>query len=199
MKISVISDIHENFHNLILSLTKMNEQKVDYIICLGDLMNAGIAKVIAMQEIPAFFIWGNNDGDKVAIINAANSEGSNLKWSDNTYDFLELGGKKLFLTHYNNLALPMAKSGEYDAVFYGHNHLKKVEKIDGVHVVNPGELAAQKTGEATFAIYDTESNEVEIVSLEGTVTLKSELVDQYFRDNMDKLDFRSKASFSYDK
>jgi len=199
MKITVLSDIHENFHNLILALQKIEEKKVEYIICLGDLMNSGIAKILAAQEVPSFLVWGNNDGEKVEIMNAAHREGSNLTVSLNTYDFLELGGKKIFISHYDNLAVPMAKSGLYDAVFYGHNHLKKNEKINNVHVVNPGELCAQKTGISSFAIYDTDANEIEMIELEGIISLKSELVDKYFKDNMDKLGFRSKDSFSYDK
>lgn len=199
MKIAVISDVHENFHNLILALKKIEEQEVDYILCLGDLMNAGIAKILSIQKIPTFLIWGNNDGEKVDVMNAAYKKDSNLKVSLNTYDFLEFEGKKIFITHYNDLALPMARSGEYDAVFYGHNHLRKIELIDNVHVVNPGEIAAQKTGIASFVIYDTSKNSIEMIELDGSISLKSELVDKYFKDNMEKLDFRSKASFSYDK
>ena len=52
MKIAIISDIHENFHNLILALQEIQKREVEQIICLGDLMNAGVAKVMATQAIP---------------------------------------------------------------------------------------------------------------------------------------------------
>ena len=58
MKIAIISDIHENFHNLILALQEMEKQGIQQIICLGDLMNSGIAKILATQTIPVFMIWG---------------------------------------------------------------------------------------------------------------------------------------------
>ena len=195
MKIGVISDIHENFHNLILSLNEMERQDVEYIICLGDLMNAGIAKILSIQNIPSFLIWGNNDGEKVDIVKASYRENSNLEVSLNTYDFLHFGGRSIFICHYDDLAEPMALSKKYDAVFYGHNHLKKIEKIGDCWVVNPGELCAQKTGVSTFAIYDTSSNDVELIELEGSISLKSQLVDDYMNTHKDKLDFRSKASF----
>jgi len=67
MKIAIISDIHENFHNLILALQEIEKHDIEQIICLGDLMNAGIAKILATQKIPVFMIWGNNDGEKVDI------------------------------------------------------------------------------------------------------------------------------------
>jgi len=195
MKLAILSDIHENFHNLILALKECEKQKVEQILCLGDLMNAGVAKILAAQNIPCFMIWGNNDGEKVDIMHAAYSEGSNLKVSLNTYDFLEFDEKKIFITHYDNLAEPMALSGLYDAVFYGHNHLLKKEKINERHVVNPGEICAQKTGNSTFAVYDTTENTVEIVNLENHISLKSKLVSNYFEENMDKLNFRSKDAF----
>ena len=129
MKIAIISDIHENFHNLILALQEIQKREVEQIICLGDLMNAGVAKVMATQAIPVYMIWGNNDGEKVEITLASKAEGSVLTVSLNTYDFLNYGGKRIFVTHYDNLAKPMAKSGEYDAVFFGHNHVQSLSLI----------------------------------------------------------------------
>jgi len=195
MKLAIISDIHENFHNLILALHKIEELEAECIICLGDLINAGIAKVLAIQNMPVYMIWGNNDGEKTDIVKASYRDGSALKVSLNVYDFLEIGGRKIFISHYDDLAAPMARSGDFDAVFYGHNHLAAVENINDTLVVNPGELAAQKTGEASFAIYDTDSNIVELITLENTISLKSELVDTYFRENREALNFRSEQSF----
>jgi len=195
MRIAVISDIHENFHNLIRSLEEMENRGVEQILCLGDLMNAGVAKILAHHSIPTFLIWGNNDGEKVDIVKASYREGSQLTVSLNTYDFLELGGKKIFISHYDDLAKPMAESGRYDAVFFGHNHIASEEKVENCHLINPGEICAQKSGKSTMAIYDTEKNNVEMIELENIISLKSDLVDEYFRTNMDRLGFRSKDSF----
>ncbi len=195
MKVAVISDIHENFHNLILALQDISAKEVDCIICLGDLINAGIAKVLSIQEVPVYMIWGNNDGEKTDIVRTAFREGSKLKVSLNVYDFLELDGRNVFVSHYNDLAMPMAKSGMYDAVFYGHNHIRKIETIGSTLVANPGELGAQKSGVASYILYDTESNQAELIELEGSISLKSDLVDQYFRDNKEALNFRSAESF----
>lgn len=197
MKIGVISDIHENFHNLVRALEKMEELGVEQILCLGDLMNAGIAKILVHHTVPSYMIWGNNDGEKVDIVKASFREGSNLTVSQNVYDFVEFGGKKIFMTHYDDLAYPMAESGRYDAVFYGHNHIAKADKINDCHVVNPGEISAQKSGKANLAIYNTDKNSVELITLDNIVTLKSDYIDKYFRDNMERLGFRSKDSFNH--
>ncbi len=197
MKLGIISDIHENFHNLIRALEKMEAEGVEHILCLGDLMNAGIAKILAHHTVPTYMIWGNNDGEKVDIVRASFRKESKLKVSLNTYDFLELGGRKIFLSHYDDLAEPMAQSGNYDAVFFGHNHIQSQKQIGDCLVVNPGEVCAQKTGTAGIAIYDTADNSAQLIQLENIVTLKSEMFDSYLRDNMDRLGFRSKDSFKH--
>jgi hypothetical protein len=180
MKIAVISDIHENFHNLIVALEEIKKRKVKQIIFLGDFINNGIAKVLAESVVPVFAIWGNNDGDKPAITKTALSNRSNLTVSDSVYDFLEFDGRKIFITHSADLAKPMARSGIYDAVFYGHNHIKHEDKIGSCLIANPGEISAHKTGSATFAVYDTKKNNVEFVTLKKSITLKTKAVDKYF-------------------
>ncbi len=190
MKIGVISDIHENFHNLILALQKMKEGGVEQIICLGDLMNDGIAKVLSISEVPVFMIWGNNDGDKVMLTKTALRAGSKLTVSNNTYDFLDLDKRRIFITHHEDLAVPMAASGRFDAVFFGHTHMAGVEKNDQCLVVNPGEISGQRTGKATLAIYDTITHSADIIELDDIVTLKTELVDTFLKVNREKLGFR---------
>ena len=193
MKIAIISDIHENFHNLILALQEIEKHDIEQIICLGDLMNAGIAKILATQKIPVFMIWGNNDGEKVDITLASKQANSSLRVSSNVYDFLEFNHRKIFISHYHDLAEPMAKSGEYDVVFYGHTHIQTTKKINNCWVVNPGEISAGKTKNATFAIYDTINNEIEIITLANSITLKTPLMEAYFKEHGSKMGLRSKA------
>lgn len=190
MKIGIISDIHENFHNLILALKKMKEEKVEQIICLGDLMNDGIAKVLSISATPVFMVWGNNDGDRVVLTKTSSRAGSNLVSSINTYDFLEYDNRKIFVTHFQDLAIPMARSGMFDAIFCGHTHISQIEQVGKCLIANPGEVSAQRTGTGSLAIYDTTLHEVRLVVLENTVTLKTKMVEEFFEANREKLGFR---------
>lgn len=176
MNIAVISDIHENMHNLVLFLREAEERGVEQIIMLGDMINAGIGKALAHSPIPVYGIWGNNDGDKVAITKASLAEGSNLTMGFATFDMLEFDGRKLFITHYSMLAFPMARSGDFDAVLYGHNHDKSIEHVGECLVANPGELGAHKTGEASYLLYNTQDNSAELMTLHGSITLRSDVV-----------------------
>ena len=96
-----------------------------------------------------------------------------------TFDEIEVDNRKIFLSHYPLLAKPMAKSGDYDAVFYGHTHKKKVEKLGKCIVVNPGEIAAHKTDEASYAIYDTKTNSAKLIQLQEPISVKTKYVKKY--------------------
>ena len=68
MKIAVISDIHGNIYALMKALEDIDEQRVDKIICLGDLVGYGphpneVVALIRRREIPC--IKGNYDASVV--------------------------------------------------------------------------------------------------------------------------------------
>lgn len=179
MKIAILSDIHENFHNLLRALEIGREQGIEHILCLGDLINPGIAKTLATCGTPVNCIWGNNDGDKVLITRFALADDSEMVMSDKTYDFVMLDGKKIFMSHYTELARPMAKSGEYDLVCYGHDHQKFYDQEGACHIVNPGELSGHLTGVVSFAIYDTAADDVQFFEIDDAVIVRTELMKKY--------------------
>lgn len=180
MKAAVLSDVHDNYHNLTLCLLQLRKYQPDQIFFLGDFINAGIALTLAEYEVPVHAIWGNNDGDRAAVMRMAFREKSTLHMGPDTYDLVEFGGRKLFLTHYPMLVDYMAKTGDFDGVFYGHNHKKYLEKRDHCLILNPGELSAHKTGSASFALYDSGTNDAEIITVEGEqVTVFTDLVREF--------------------
>lgn len=191
MRIAILSDVHENFHNLILALESIRNTDCEKIIFLWDFINAWIAKLFAYFPAPTFAVWWNNDWDKCTITKVALGSNSNLEISNNVYDFLEIDWKRIFITHFADLAKPMAKSWEYDLVLYWHNHEKNIDKIWNCIILNPGEISAHKTWNSTFAIFDTKTSNIEMIELENIVTTKTELSDEYKSDvwlkfNIDK-------------
>lgn len=182
MKVAIISDIHENFHNLTLFLNEVKKYNIWKIVFLWDFMNNWIAKILASSSIPVYAIWWNNDWDKVAITKTALSKWSNMEvWFD-TFDIIEINDKKVFITHYPMLAKPMAKSWDFDAVFYWHDHAFNIDNINNCIIANPWEISAHKTGKATFAIYDSETNQAEIITLNWIISLKTENSDNYRKE-----------------
>lgn len=179
MKIAILSDIHENLHNLLQALTICREHNVGKILCLGDLINPGIARELAECGIPVYCIWGNNDGDRVLITKISMAVNSGLEMSDKTYASLEIDSRNIFLSHYPDLVKPAALSGLFDVVFYGHDHIRSQAQIDECLIVNPGELSALQTGTASFCIYDTDANQVESIEIENPASTRTSLVEQH--------------------
>ncbi|MFC1609084.1 YfcE family phosphodiesterase [Patescibacteria group bacterium] len=183
MKIAIISDVHDNFHNLICALEEIEKRDVEYVLCLGDLVANGVVKILAKLDIPVFLIWGNNVGDNVQVMKTVFESNGNLVVSEKTYDSIELDGRKIFLSHYPDLASPIAKSGDFDAVFFGHTHKKSQEKIGNCLVLNPGEIGTNVVDESSFAVYDTKTNEAEAVVLDDIVTIRTDKVRKYLDEN----------------
>ncbi len=182
MKIAVIADIHDNAHNLVQALELIYKSDAEKIIFLGDFVGAAIANLLVSSELPIFAIWGNNDGDKALITKFSLGEKSNLEMGFDIFDTFEIDGKKLFLTHYPLIAKSMAKSGDFDAVFYGHNHLKNKEMVGNCLLLNPGEVGAYKTSKPTLAIYDTKTNDAEILDIPNSITTNTEISQKKFKD-----------------
>ena len=68
MKIAAISDIHGNIYSLMKVLEDIDEQKVDLVVCLGDLVGYGphpneVVSLIKRREMPC--IKGNYDSSVV--------------------------------------------------------------------------------------------------------------------------------------
>lgn len=179
MNIAVFSDIHDNAHNLVLALRDMEARGVKQGLFLGDFINNGIVRMVAFAPFPIFGVFGNNDGDKAAYTRTSLAEGSRLALSENIYDFVEFGERKLFITHYPDIARSMARSGDFDAVFYGHDHDRHEERVGECLLANPGELSAHKTGTATYLVYDTDTNAIEFVELKDIISVRTDIVAEY--------------------
>ncbi len=67
--------------------------------------------------------------------------------------------------HYDNIARPLALSGEFDLVAFGHNHVFEIARTGRALLVNPGPIMGATFGPggsldvpSTFVIYDTDAN-----------------------------------------
>ncbi len=182
MKILVISDIHENFDNLARVLEQIPKLWVEKIFCLWDLINWWIARMIASQDIPTHLVWWNNDWTRVAITKKFIEANNGSIVSNECFDACQVWWRNIFLTHYPLLAQSIAKSWDYDAVFYGHNHEKFNWKQETCLIFNPGEISAHKTQTCTFWVYNTETNTAEIHEISKPSSVKTEISANFMKD-----------------
>jgi putative phosphoesterase len=166
MRVAVLSDIHDNVWNLAVALEAV--RGADAMVCCGDLCSPFIVHQLGRGFAgPIHVVFGNNDADLFRITsNAAKYQHMRL------YGELfrgEFDGKRAAAQHFDYIARPLTASGEFDVVFYGHNHVYDVRRIGGALAINPGSIMGAAFGAdgsrtdvaATFVIYDTASEAVE--------------------------------------
>jgi predicted phosphodiesterase len=105
---------------------------------------------------PVHCVLGNNDGDALFLSWIAHQ-------ADNVTFFSlvgepELEGRKIAFIHYPHIASGLAASGKYDAVFSGHTHEHRVERIGPTLWADLGEVMG-RLGQPSLGLYDTDSGE----------------------------------------
>jgi len=187
MRIAVISDIHDNVWKLEAALITIQKQKPEALICCGDLCSPFIIGLLKEGfPQPLHIVFGNNDADLYRITQQAVPdqvmfygefaefmvENERLRARQEFIDretkvdrFFDpaIQGKRIAVNHFNYLARPIAASGKYDVVFYGHNHQYRHERLGQIDIINPGAIMGynplvkgeKKNIASTFLIYDT--------------------------------------------
>lgn len=166
MKYAVISDSHDHLYNLEQAIKLIKERGISNCFHLGDFCAPGVVRaMVAHKELKWVCVWGNNDGAKAQTV-LEQKDDSDFDISAEAFREVELEGRKVFLVHFPELAMHAARTGDYAAVLYGHNHKAKVEKLDnGTLLANPGELSGMATRKPSFGIWDSEANDMELIYL----------------------------------
>ncbi len=88
-------------------------------------------------------------------------------YSDKIFDpphELTLDSKKIVMLHDPVVLDALIQSGRYDLILYGHTHEIDIRKQRPL-VVNPGELGGWLTNKSTMAVWDTQTDEIELVEI----------------------------------
>ena len=161
-KIGVISDSHDNMDAIKKAVKFFNENDVELVIHAGDIVSPFTAEEFKRLRCDMLLIYGNNDGDKLAIgRNAAKYEKIILHGE---MAEIELGGRTIAMTHYPHIAKALAYGEHYDLVCYGHNHTRAKEWVGRTLFLNPGEVMG-RFGVSSCAIYDTVRGDAHIVEV----------------------------------
>jgi hypothetical protein len=178
MLIAIISDIHDNIPNLKKVLGYCAQNKVEKIICCGDL--ATLETLDFLNDNFAgeiFYTFGNMDEGHIADYPFENNR---YKHTEIFPDFgqiaLEVSPQrkpklsrgetsiKIAFVHYPDVARQLCDSEKYDFVFHGHTHKPWTEVIGKCTLLNPGNVANQLYA-PTFAIWNTNDNKFELIRI----------------------------------
>lgn len=159
MKLAVLSDVHDNIWNLEQALAQLGE--VEALLFLGDFCAPFSLKQIAeAYRGPIHCVPGNNDGDMFLLMTVAAAAGNVTFY--NPIGDLAFDGCKIAIAHYPEIAEGLAATGKYQAVFSGHTHVYREQKVGDTIWINPGEIMG-RFGEPSFVIYDTQTGGFERV------------------------------------
>ena len=139
MKVAVISDTHDHLENLEAALVEINGLGISALFHCGDLVSPFVIDRLAKFQGPVHVVFGNNEGDRYTISNVASKKFPNVKLYGEV-GFVETEDGEVAFTHRPEFARGLACTQKYAAVFYGHTHRAKTEKIGATWLVNPGEL-----------------------------------------------------------
>jgi len=161
VRIAIFSDVHDNIWKLETLLQEVST--ADVLIFCGDFCAPFTLTQIGQGfQGPVHAVWGNNDGDMWLLTKNAATVGNITLHG--TLAELELGGRKIGVSHYPHVGRRLAESGAYDVVFYGHDHILHTEHVGVTLLLNPGEVMG-RFGRSTFAWYDTDTGQAEIVDV----------------------------------
>ncbi|MFH0969815.1 MAG: metallophosphoesterase family protein [Patescibacteria group bacterium] len=164
MKIAIISDVHDNIPNLKKVLEYCVLDKVEKIICCGDLASIETLEFLNDNfKGEIYFTFGNMDNDYFKNYFFKNNEFKKTKIFKEEGE-VEINGLRVAFVHFLRIAKGLCKTGKYNFVFYGHSHKPWEESINGCMMLNPGNVAGQFYP-ATFAIWNTEDGKFNLIRI----------------------------------
>jgi putative phosphoesterase len=145
MKVCVVSDSHDRGRMLAAAVAAAKEAGAEVVIHCGDLIGANTLRPLLDLGLPVHAVHGNNLGDPVAIWRLAAASRGLITYHGQDAD-LDLGGRRLFATHYPHYAHGLACTGQYDVVCCGHSHAAGIAQQPTVTggttwLLNPGTVA----------------------------------------------------------
>lgn len=159
---AVLSDIHDNIWNLERALDQVKALGISRIFFLGDFCAPFTLKQLAEGTTGQIdVVFGNNDGDTHLLTRIASDHAQVLLHGQ--FAELEVENRRVALTHYPDIARGLAE-GNYDAVFYGHDHKSFSGEVGATIIANPGEVMG-RFGSPSFGVYDTSDQSFQHVSV----------------------------------
>ncbi len=144
MKICIVSDSHDRAPMLAAAVNAAKSDGAEAVVHCGDLIGAMTLKPLIQIGLPVHVVHGNNLGDPIAMGNLCRASGGLITYYGPDID-MQLGGRRLFATHYPHYGRGLACTGDYDLVCCGHSHVAgavQQRTVTGgtTWLVNPGSV-----------------------------------------------------------
>jgi len=157
-----MSDTHDSVPAIADILDRFASKGIAMVMHAGDYCSPFSLAGFHQRGMALLGVFGRNDGDRETLsAYAARGMGTEIYESPHSF---EVGGKRVLLVH--DIAEVSSRSIEsHDFVIHGSSHLQSEKKIGTTVVINPGEACGWIHGKCTAAILDTDTGEVENITL----------------------------------
>ena len=162
MRIGVVADTHDRVPAIADLLQKFADKGVSMVMHAGDYCSPFSLSPFHQRGMALLGVFGRNDGDRETLAAyAARGMGTEIYESPHSFD---VAGKRVLLVH--DIAEVTPRSIEsHDFVIHGSSHLVSEKKVGNTIVINPGEACGWIHGKCTAMILNTDSGEVENITL----------------------------------
>ena len=95
MKIVILSDSHDNSINTIEAVKQIENLGAEVLLFCGDFCSPGPAVAMSRFKGPIYSVFGNNDGDKLHLVQYATGDRKDVTFFDEGEGMFELDGSRL--------------------------------------------------------------------------------------------------------
>lgn len=161
MLIGILSDSHDSTVAMAAAVRLLRDGGAEFLVHCGDVGSQMMLDHLA--GIPAAFVWGNCDWDRMGLQRYAAELGIACYGA---FGDLTLGGKKIALLHGDDAARKAQVLAEqrHDYLLCGHTHVADDRRVGKTRVINPGALF--RTNRKSVAILDTATDELRSIAVE---------------------------------
>lgn len=162
MRIGIMSDTHDRVPAIADLLERFAAKGIAMVMHAGDYCSPFSLAPFHQKGMALLGVFGRNDGDRESLsAYAARGMGTEIYESPHSFD---VAGKRVLIVH--DIAEVSSRSIEsHDFVIHGSSHLQGTKKVGATLVINPGEACGWIHGKCTAAILDTDTGEVENITL----------------------------------
>lgn len=158
MKVGIVSDTHDNIELAEEAVNFFEEEDCEVVIHCGDIVAPFTAELFD-ADFKFHAVRGNNDGEwnLKQVVNEFGSFYNNIAE-------LELGDLQVAVYHGTEEEIVKGLvEKNYDFVFRGHTHEKKISEKGGTIELNPGGIRLpEQEEEFHVATLDTDTREIEL-------------------------------------
>lgn len=170
-KVAIISDVHNNEVNLEKVLDYCEREKIQTLICCGDLASKGTLDFLNENFSGTIhYVFGNMDNDQLRDVSIEKKYKKTI--INKNFGEVEIGDKKVAFIHFPKEAKKLCQSGKYEFVFYGHTHKPWVSSAEATDdqgrkkctMLNPGNVAGE-IYPPTFAVWETNNDKFSLIRI----------------------------------